>query len=175
MENAGFTVSVEAYPFDESYPADCSIEDVALFLAESKAGQIPCENIGSRILITADTIVALGDKILGKPADRDEAVEMLTSLSGAEHRVITGVCIKANKKCRSFISESKVKFADLSIEEIEYYIDTYKPYDKAGSYGIQEWIGFIGVEHISGSYFNVMGLPVQKLYCELKDFVKNLI
>lgn len=174
MEGAGFKLRVEKYPFNESYPRDCSIDKVALYLAEQKAAQLPLEKSADRIIITADTIVAMGDRILGKPAHRDEAIEMLSTLSGNSHRVLTGVCIKSGSRCRSFVSESKVKFADLSIGEIEYYVDNYKPFDKAGSYGIQEWIGYIGVEYISGSYFNVMGLPVQKLYSELKEFLKEL-
>ena len=127
--------------------------------------------IGKVDLLSAETEVELAKRI--KKGDQ-EALDMLSSLSGVSHRVLTGVCIKSGSKYRSFVSESEVKFAELTDEEIEYYIDNYRPYDKAGSYGIQEWIGFIGVEYISGSYFNVMGLPVQKLYTELKEFVEEL-
>jgi len=122
------------------------------------------------LVITADTIVWHKGKVLGKPTDEMEAAQMLNSLSDNEHQVVTGVCLKSVQKEKSFFSVSNVAFKKLTKDEIEYYITNYKPYDKAGAYGIQEWIGHIGVTHIEGSFFNVMGLPVQKLYMELQSF-----
>ena len=124
----------------------------------------------NEILITADTIVCLGDEILNKPSGRDEAIEMLQKLSGKAHEVITGVCLRSTHKQHSFYVSTKVYFRELDPDEIEFYIDRYKPFDKAGSYGIQEWIGFVGIEKIKGSYFNVVGLPTARLYTELERF-----
>ena len=127
--------------------------------------------VGSEeVLITADTIVVLDDQILGKPADAEEAKQMLRSLSGKTHHVITGVCLKSHDQQHHFSVISEVTFKTLAEEEISYYVENYKPFDKAGAYGIQEWIGYIGVTGLSGSYFNVMGLPVQRIYEELKKF-----
>jgi septum formation protein len=125
------------------------------------------------LLITADTIVWLDGEVLPKPKDRDDAVSILTKLSGEVHKVITGVTLKIKEKSRSFHSTTNVRFKKLTKEEIDYYIENFKPYDKAGAYGIQEWIGFIGIEKIEGSYFNVVGLPVQKVYSELLGFIGN--
>ena len=123
------------------------------------------------LLITADTIVWNETEVIGKPKDREDAIRMLRSLSGHEHQVVTGVCLTTTKKQETFSVVSSVRFASLTDEEIIYYVDKYKPFDKAGAYGIQEWIGYVGVESISGSFYNVMGLPVQRLYQELKRFV----
>ena len=128
------------------------------------------QNAIADLLITADTIVWLDSKVYGKPADETEAHTMLRALSGKTHDVITGVCVRTNQKNVSFASTTKVRFAHLTDDEIAHYINKYRPMDKAGSYGVQEWIGYIGVEHIEGSYFNVMGLPIQKLYTVLKEF-----
>ena len=122
------------------------------------------------LLITADTIVLLEEQVMGKPVDREDARKMLKRLSGKSHLVITGVCITSSTRKKTFHAISEVRFAFFKDEEIDYYIDNYKPYDKVGSYGIQEWIGYIGVEQITGSFYNVMGLPVQRLYCELKKW-----
>jgi septum formation protein len=116
-------------------------------------------------------VVIACNRILGKPADRAEAIEMITMLSGRDHEVVTGVTLCSSECVKSFSVVSKVQFRALAQEEIEYYVDTYRPYDKAGSYGIQEWIGYVGIEGIEGSFYNVMGLPVQRLYCELNDFI----
>ena len=124
----------------------------------------------NELIITADTIVCLNDEVINKPKDYDDAVEMLGKLSGSVHRVITGVCLVSKKKKESFHALTEVHFRKLSDEEIKYYVDNFKPFDKAGAYGIQEWIGYIGIEKIEGSYFNVMGLPVQKLYEKLNLF-----
>ena len=155
---------------DESYPASLPVEEVAEFIAEKKASSYINNLKEDELLITADTVVILDGAIFGKPNNKEEANAMLTALSGKAHRVISGVCLATLEKQISFSVTSEVLFSELSSEEIEYYIDRYSPFDKAGSYGIQEWIGYIGVEHLSGSYFNIMGLPIQRLYRELKNF-----
>lgn len=153
---------------DESYPDSLPTGEIAEYIAQKKAAAYEVGN--DEVLITADTIVVLDDQILGKPADAEEAKQMLHSLSGKTHHVITGVCLKSCDKQRHFSVISEVTFKTLAEEEINYYVETYKPFDKAGAYGIQEWIGYIGVTGLSGSYFNVMGLPVQRIYEELKKF-----
>ena len=154
---------------EETYPDTLQGEEIPIYLAEQKADAYTLED--NDLLITADTIVWLNGHVYGKPADETEAREMLRSLSGKTHDVITGVCVRTNKKNVSFASTTKVRFAELTDAEIEHYVNKYRPMDKAGAYGIQEWIGYIGVEHIEGSYFNVMGLPIQRLYTILKQFV----
>ncbi len=154
---------------EETYPDTLQGEEIPIYLAEQKADAYTLEE--NDLLITADTIVWLNGHVYGKPADEAEAREMLRSLSGKTHDVITGVCVRTNKKNVSFASTTKVRFAELTDAEIEHYVNKYRPMDKAGAYGIQEWIGYIGVEHIEGSYFNVMGLPIQRLYTILKQFV----
>ncbi|MFC2117973.1 Maf family nucleotide pyrophosphatase [Bacteroidota bacterium] len=156
---------------DENVPASILTENVAEYLAVKKSELLNITD--NEICITADTVVCLGEKILNKPKDYNDAIQMLESLSGRQHVVITGVCIKSAYNMYSFSSLTKVWFGNLNSEEIEYYVGKYKPYDKAGAYGIQEWIGYIGVEKIEGSYFNVMGLPVQKLYTELNNFIEK--
>lgn len=156
---------------DESYPKSMIGVGIPMFLAEKKAMAFKDEMNEKTLLITADTIVLLEGKVLGKPANKQEAMIMLQQLSGKTHQVITGVCISTLARHRTFHTVSEVRFAHLNTAEIEYYLDNYTPYDKAGSYGVQEWIGYIGVEQISGSYFNVMGLPIQRLYNELKRWV----
>lgn len=173
LTKAGFDIKVKSFPFVEAFPEGLPVDEVPVFLAEDKARQLPIEMKEGSIVITADTIVVLENEILGKPQDRDEAVYMLESLSGKEHKVLTGVCISMSTRIKSFVSTTNVTFSELSSGEIDYYIDNFEPYDKAGSYGIQEWIGYIGVEKITGSYFNVMGLPIQKLYIELKKFLNK--
>ena len=155
---------------DESYPSSLPVDEVAEFIAEKKASSYTKNLKENELLITADTVVILDGAIFGKPNNKEEAKEMLFALSGKAHRVVSGVCLATLKKQISFSVTSEVLFSELSCEEIEYYIDRYSPFDKAGSYGIQEWIGYIGVEHLSGSYFNIMGLPIQRLYRELKNF-----
>lgn len=153
---------------DESFPDDLRANDVAQFIAERKADAYASIVHDNDLIITADTVVVLEDKILGKPHSRDEAIQMLRALSGKTHHVVTGVCLLTVNDRKVFKSITNVQFAQLSEDEITYYVDTYSPYDKAGAYGVQEWIGYIGVENIEGSYYNVMGLPIQKLYKELK-------
>jgi septum formation protein len=155
---------------DEDFDSEMPFNEVAVFLACKKANSYIAEIKDNVILITADTIVFTNHVILNKPADKTEAIRMLMSLSGKEHKVITGVCIKSATKESCFSSESTVYFKDLEYSEIEYYIDNFKPYDKAGAYGIQEWIGYIGITKIEGSYFNVMGFPIQLVYSELQKF-----
>ena len=155
---------------EEKYPDNINNEEIAVFLAKLKADAFINNLSNKDIVITADTIVLLNDNVMNKPKDKNDAIEMLTNISGNKHRVITGVCITSKEKRVSFSAKTDVYFRKLTNKEITYYVDKYKPYDKAGAYGIQEWIGYIGVEKIEGSYFNVMGLPVQKLYDELMLF-----
>ncbi|MBN1113556.1 MAG: septum formation protein Maf [Bacteroidales bacterium] len=169
MLNINFQVRL-GDDFDEVFPDDMDVNDVPLFLSRGKSHNIPLVN-SNDLLITSDTIVVLDDNVLGKPADYYDAFNMLKALSGRSHKVITGVYFRTNNKEIGFCSTTQVFFKNLSDSEIEFYINNYKPYDKAGSYGIQEWIGAIGVERIEGSYFNVMGLPVQQLYTELLKFI----
>lgn len=162
---------VETIPgIDESYPDTLTSEAIPLYIARKKAEAYLDKMSDNELLITADTIVATYDRILGKPANQEEAIEMLRYLSDHVHEVITGVCLTTKDKTVSFSVASAVCFGRLEEEDIIYYVDKYRPFDKAGSYGIQEWIGYIGVEAINGSFYNVMGLPVQRLYQELKKF-----
>ena len=165
---------VEVIPgIDESYPDDLTADEIPAYIARKKAEAYLEKMTDNEVLITADTIVVTygqPDRILGKPADREEAIEMLCHLSGHVHEVITGVCLTTKQKTVSFSVSSAVAFSNLEKDDIIYYVDKYRPYDKAGSYGIQEWIGYVGVEAINGSFYNVMGLPVQRLYQELKKF-----
>jgi septum formation protein len=147
---------------------------VAEYLSTLKSNAYPKSLVTNDILLTADTVVIADNRILGKPADRAEAVAMLTMLSGKSHSVITGVTIRTVERTHSFSVESIVNFREITAEEIDYYIDTYKPFDKAGAYGIQEWIGYVAIESIEGSFFNVMGLPVQRLYVELSKIAESL-
>jgi len=153
---------------DESYSPDLEAEKIPESIALKKAEAYKLAMKDNELLITADTIVWSSGKVLGKPVDFEDAVGMLQELSGHTHKVITGVCLTTKDKLIRFSVVSDVCFARLTDEEINYYVEHYKPYDKAGSYGIQEWIGFVGVEAINGSFYNVMGLPVQRLYQELK-------
>ena len=149
--------------------------EVAQHISALKSNAYPNPLSEKEILLTADTVVIAENKLLGKPADRAEAVEMLTLLSGRKHTVITGVTIRTATHTHSFSVESSVYFRALTSEEMDYYIDTYKPFDKAGAYGIQEWIGYVAIEGIEGSFFNVMGLPVQRLYVELDLFIETYL
>ena len=155
---------------DESYPQDLPTKDIAGYISQKKAAAYRQSIAADELIITADTIVILGEKVMGKPKDAGEAVTMLHELSGKTHQVITGVCLTTREKQVCFSVETDVTFKTLSDSEITYYIDHYHPFDKAGAYGIQEWIGHVGVTGMNGSYFNVMGLPVQRIYEALKDF-----
>lgn len=156
---------------DESFPKDeLSPDEVPLYLASKKA-QANCAIMEDNdLIITADTVVISDKEVLGKPSDKGEATKMLLKLSGRTHHVVTGVCLTSKDQQRRFKVSTDVTFKKLTPEEIDYYINTYHPYDKAGAYGIQEWIGYIGVTELSGSYFNVMGLPIQRIYMELQNF-----
>lgn len=153
---------------DESYPASLQGEEIPLHISGKKADACLPSLRADELVITADTIVWLEGRVYGKPQDEAQARRMLRELSGRTHRVITGVTLLTSSRRRSFAVTSLVTFAALTEEEIDYYVTHYRPLDKAGAYGVQEWIGFIGVERIEGSYFNVMGLPVQRLYRELR-------
>lgn len=158
---------------DESSPSHLQGEDIPLFISGKKADAYMETLANDELLITADTIVYVDSEVLGKPTTPQDAVNMLKKLSGKWHQVITGVVLSTKEKRHSFAVTTQVKFAELTEVEIEYYVNRYSPLDKAGAYGIQEWIGYIGVERIEGSYFNVVGLPVQRLYQELKQFVSG--
>jgi len=157
---------------DESYPGHLQGEDIATYIAKEKADAYAEKLADDTLLITADTIVIMEGKVYGKPVDEADAKRMLHDLSGKIHQVITGVCITTKEKQKVFAVSSEVRFATLESDEIDYYVAKYKPLDKAGAYGVQEWIGYVAVEYISGSYFNIMGLPIQRLYRELKGFEK---
>ena len=163
--------SIKTTQKEEKYPENIDGAEIAEFLAKQKAEVISKELTGNYLLITADTIVIQNNEILHKPKDKDEAQIILQNLSGKSHKVISGVCIKSAKKEVVFSSETEVTFNKLSEDEILYYIDNFKPFDKAGSYGIQQWIGYIGIEKIKGSYNNVVGLPTAELYQKLKLFI----
>lgn len=168
MSGLGVDYVVKTLPdVDESYPDTLQGEEIPAYISREKAEAYQSMIEPNELLITADTIVWMNGEVLGKPKDREDAIRMLRKLSGASHQVITGVCLTTKGWQNSFTVTTDVTFAVLSEEEIVYYVDKYSPMDKAGAYGVQEWIGFIGVESISGSYYNVMGLPVQKLYREL--------
>ena len=173
MQQAGFKVKIVlADEIDEQYPPELQREEIPLFLAKLKADAFfRTKSISDEtVVVTADTIVWINNQTLGKPAGRQEAIEMLETLSDNIHYVYTGVCLTSNNKQRCFCDESKVFFRKLSYEEITYYVDNYHPFDKAGAYGIQEWLGMVGIEKIEGSYSNIVGLPVEKVYCELREF-----
>jgi len=157
---------------EEKYHSFLQKEEIAMYLADKKAEAYSKIIKDNRILITADTIVWQNEQVFGKPKDYEDAKKMLKQLSGKDHYVITGITLKSVEKKYTFYCETKVWFKEFTEQEIDYYITNYKPYDKAGAYGIQEWIGLIGVEKIEGSYYNVVGLPIQKLYTELDKFLK---
>lgn len=169
LSGLGIAYEVKTLPgIEESYPAGLEGEEIPLYIALGKAAAYRDRMQPDELIITADTIVWMDGRVMGKPKDEAEARGMLRSLSGRTHRVITGVCLTTKEFQKSFSTVTEVTFAPLTEEEIDYYVARYRPLDKAGSYGIQEWIGFVGVERIEGSYFNVMGLPVQRLYKELR-------
>lgn len=168
LAGLGVEFEVRTLPdIDESYPDTLSGAEIPLYISKEKADAYRPMLQPHELMITADTIVWLQGRVLGKPHDREDALQMLRDLSGCTHEVFTGVTLTTAEWQRSFTSCTEVRFAPLTEAEIAYYIDHYRPMDKAGSYGVQEWIGYIGVEYISGSYYNIMGLPVQRLYREL--------
>ena len=169
LSGLGIDYEVKTLPdIDESFPEGLSEVETAAYIARAKADAYRATMQADELIITADTIVWLDGEVMGKPVDEGDACRMLRALSGQTHQVITGVCLTTQDSQKAFATVTDVTFCSLSEEEISFYVEHYRPMDKAGSYGIQEWIGFVGVESISGSYFNVMGLPIQRLYTELK-------
>jgi len=173
LQELGIPFTVYSKEVDERFPATLKRQDAALYLAKKKSDAFG-ESVGpDQLIITADTIVCLGEHILNKPENYDDACRMLRMLSGNKHEVITGVCIRTSDKQICFHEMTEVYFKKLSDEEIAYYLKMYQPYDKAGAYGVQEWIGLMGLERINGSYHNVMGLPVQALYQKLTEIISD--
>ena len=166
LKDLGLTFSVKPANVNEEYPSQLQGKDIALYIAQQKASVFTNLNT-NEMVITCDTIVWIDNEALGKPENREKAIQMLQQLSGKTHEVISAVCIKSNQKEQLFYDVTEVRFNNLNLLDIEYYVDTFKPFDKAGSYGIQEWIGLIGIEKINGSYTNVVGMPMEKLYNEL--------
>lgn len=168
LAGLGVTFSVRVQPgIDESYPDTLAPREVPAFIAAEKADAYCASLKPDELVITADTVVEARGQILGKPADREDACRMLRLLSGTTHQVVTGVCLTTTAERRCFSVTTEVTFKQLTEQEIDYYVSTFRPFDKAGAYGIQEWIGYIGVTGLRGSYYNVMGLPVQRIYEEL--------
>ncbi len=159
---------------EESYPSDLKSEDVAAFISRKKANPYIEQLKKNEILLTADTVVVCGGEVLGKPSDKQNAVEMLRLLSGQTHKVVTGVTLATQNQTVTFSEITEVDFAMLSLDEINYYVDKYRPFDKAGAYGIQEWIGYVGISGIRGDYYNVMGLPLHSLYNRLVELANGV-
>lgn len=169
LREAGFEFEVLTREVDESFPRETDVRHVAAYLSRKKAEAFDI-NLTGKVLLTADTTVIVADRLLEKPADRQNAADMLTMLSGRPHRVITAFTLKDDRLLRTTSCETRVYFRKLTEQEIDFYIEKYQPFDKAGAYGIQEWIGMVGIEKIEGSYFNVVGLPVDKVYSELISY-----
>lgn len=170
LRDAGFAFTVKVKPTEEDFPATMPPAEVPAFLARKKAEAFTDE-LQDNIILTADTIVVIDDEILNKPADVQEARRMLQKLSGRQHQVITGVCIMTQEQTHTFIDTANVFFRALTDKEIDYYIDTCKPFDKAGSYGVQDFIGMVGIPRMEGSYFTVMGLPIHRVYEALQPWI----
>lgn len=174
LREAGINFELIERDFEETYPLTLKGKEIAEYLARSKASCFPIDKMpDNQVVITADTIVWCDGQVLDKPSDEKEAFRILSAISGNSHDVITGICLVTSKGYHTFSETTRVTFCRLSDEEISYYINRYRPYDKAGAYGIQEWIGVIGNNRIEGSYFNVMGLPVQRLISELRIILGN--
>jgi septum formation protein len=174
LKEAGIDFEIIEIDYDETYPDNLKGMEIAEYLAREKAGKFPVEDIkDNEIIITADTVVWQNNRVLGKPADRESAFKILSALSGKSHEVITGMCIASAKGYHVFSESTRVWFRKLSDDEINFYISGYKPFDKAGAYGIQEWIGLVGNSRIEGSYFNVMGMPVHRLIIELRKILSK--
>jgi septum formation protein len=170
LDGLNIPFEVVIHEVDEVFPEGLPMEEIPVYLAKLKAEPFAEELSHDALVITADTIVWIDGTVLGKPNDYDHAAEMLRHLSGKKHIVVTGICLTSREKQVTFSASTDVYFKELSDSEIDYYLEHYRPYDKAGSYGVQEWIGYIAITRIEGSYFNVMGLPVQRLYEELRKF-----
>jgi septum formation protein len=172
MKGLDLNFEVKVKNTKENFPPEMPVDEVPVFLSKQKAAAFDLEKLQNNdLIITADTIVVLGGLIIGKPTNKQHAIEILQLLSGKQHTVYTGITITSKSRQHSFVSESKVTFKTLDQDAIEFYVEEYNPMDKAGAYGIQEWIGYVGIESIEGSFYNVMGLPTQKLYEELLNFV----
>ncbi len=168
LADAGYAFELGIKEVEEIYPDDLKPEDVPEYLAKLKASAFTNDLSENQIVITADTVVILNDKIIGKPKSKEDAIQTITELSGTEHKVISGVCIIEKSKQISFSELTLVKFRDLNKQMIEHYVEKFQPFDKAGSYAIQEWIGLVGIEYIKGNYYNVLGLPMTRLINELE-------
>jgi septum formation protein len=176
LEWAEIPFEVVVKETDEHFPPGLSPEQVAVYIARNKALAVKQEVEKGMIILAADTIVVLGENIIGKPVHREDAVSILLALSGEKHRVITGVVIVKDDQEMAFADTTEVEFHDLSVSEIEFYVDRYKPYDKAGAYAIQEWIGVVGIKSVNGDFYNVMGLPVSRVIRSLdEDFGANVM
>ncbi|HLN52087.1 MAG TPA: Maf family nucleotide pyrophosphatase [Lentimicrobium sp.] len=174
LHETGLDFDIIVKPTSEEYPQELSAQDIALYVSKQKAFEFDFDELpDNALIITADTIVWLNNESIGKPQNADEAKQMLRKLSGKMHVVSTGVCFRTAQRFHTFYVNTDVYFRELKEYEIEYYVNKYKPFDKAGAYGVQEWIGYVGVEKIEGSYYNVMGLPVQRVYVELKKFLES--
>jgi len=170
MKEAGFDFTLERPEGDESFSPSMPVNEVPKFLAEKKAKSIEYKLGDGEVILTSDTVVILDGQIMNKPQDREDAIDMLTQLSGKTHTVITAVCLLSKSKMDCFDDSTLVSFKELSEEEIIHYVDRYQPFDKAGAYGAQDWIGMVGINKIEGSYFTVMGLPMHKVYTHLQQF-----
>lgn len=170
LEWAEVPFEIDISDTDERFPPDIPMEDVPIYIARNKALAVQQKRNSDEIILAADTIVVLGDNIIGKPVHREDAVSILLALSGEKHKVITGVVIRKGDEEIAFADTTEVEFHIVTVNEIEFYVDKYKPYDKAGAYAIQEWIGVVGIKSINGDFYNVMGLPVSRVVRELKKF-----
>jgi septum formation protein len=171
LEWAEVSFEVMVKPTDESYPADLAVEEVPVHIARQKALGVAAELSGNELVIAADTIVVLGNEIIGKPTSREDAIQILSKLAGQTHRVITGVVLLDGVNEKSFSDITTVHFHALTLEQITFYVDKYKPYDKAGAYAIQEWIGVVGIKSVEGDFYNVMGLPVSRVMQALQTML----
>jgi septum formation protein len=170
LEWAEVSFEIDVMETDERFPPNISVEEVAVYIARNKALAVQQKRNKDEIILAADTIVVLGDNIIGKPVHREDAVSILLALSGEKHKVITGVVMRQGENEIAFADSTEVEFHTITVKEIEFYVDKYKPYDKAGAYAIQEWIGVVGIKSINGDFYNVMGLPVSRVVKELKKF-----
>ncbi|MCC7297008.1 MAG: septum formation protein Maf [Bacteroidia bacterium] len=172
LKDSGFNYTFVDIDADEVFPNHLKNEEVCMYLAQLKANHFNGE-FGDSVLVTADTIVVINNEVINKPANAQEAFQMLSKLNGNMHEVYTGVCLKTANKERVFYQKSEVYFYPLSDNEIQYYIENYKPFDKSGAYGVQDWMGYVGVEKINGCFYNVMGFPLSKFYREIQNFISN--
>lgn len=175
IQQMGFNVELSSIDVEEDYPRDLQYDKIAEFLALKKAQAYNFFIQENQILVTADTMVFVDQKVIGKPKNNEMAISYLQSLSNKQHKVITGCCVRTKTKTHSFSVCTNVFFRELTLQEIEYYVENYKPFDKAGAYGIQEWIGSVGIERIEGCFYNVMGLPTTELFKEIKKIIREEI